>query len=705
MRETDSRIAKYSRRGLILNFLVFLLCLAYGDFFSAHQQLALTLVAGLLVVTLLRSYYMFRFDNLYGRAPSRWRNQYFLVSCLGAAWWSVILVSLTWTQGMRDETLVMWLYSIVFYSSVANVFSAYSRFLNLYLFIGQIPAAATALFLGTAEGYLYGVIMLVFYLMLCHQGRITGESYWQRLEANYALNERAKHLEDQKLDSIAAAEFKDTFLVNLGHEFRTSLNNILGSLALLKADKLTEEQTELLDLATRASERQLDFVNNVVDYAKISTNELVLDETDFDLRKLMESVVFDLVSEAEQQGVELHISHSENLPQRVKGDPERLHQLLNHLISHALKFSDHHHMVIRGEYIFKAQSNGRLRISVSDCGHNEDDLGRQLTLNPDDHFDTTCAESGLSLTLCKGLAECLGGELRMVNQTNGAGHDFIVEIQLSESSYRAEPWQLTGRCADTRVLLVNAPEQTASYYLREIASWGAQVNSTSLTNPDETLSHEADTIICFGSSTLNACELAKMISQQPQAENSRLIISGKHNERNCRIHHLPDANCINLPAPFALRALFDALGSSQCAKVETAIAPMGAGQKVLIVEDNRVNQKVAAGMLKKLGYSSEIAANGIEALSKLTENDFELILMDCQMPEMDGFEATREIRLKEQGTNRHTPVVAMTAHVADGDEAKCLAAGMDDYLAKPVRLEDLSARLRRWIGTAQAESE
>src|SRR5690606_15036351 len=128
MRDTDARVAKYSRRGLVLNFIVFALCLAFGRFFDREHSLAIVLITGLLLVTLLRSYYLFRFDVLYARAPARWRNQYFVASCLGAAWWSVILVSLTWVQGMREETLIMWFYSVVFYSTVANVFAPYRQF-------------------------------------------------------------------------------------------------------------------------------------------------------------------------------------------------------------------------------------------------------------------------------------------------------------------------------------------------------------------------------------------------------------------------------------------------------------------------------------------------------------------------------------------------------------------------------------------------
>jgi signal transduction histidine kinase len=246
MRDTDARVAKYSRRGLVLNFIVFALCLFFGDFSDREHSLAIVLITGLLLVTLLRSYYLFRFDVLYARAPSRWRNQYFVASCLGAAWWSFILVSLTSTQGMRDETLIMWLYSVVFYSSVANVFAPYRRFLTLYLFIGQVPAAVTAILLGTVEGYLYGFIMLMFFFMLSHQAKVTSIAYWERLEANFTLREHARGLEHEQRSSQEASELKNEFLSHLGKEFRTSLSDILGTLTLINDEQLSESQRELL---------------------------------------------------------------------------------------------------------------------------------------------------------------------------------------------------------------------------------------------------------------------------------------------------------------------------------------------------------------------------------------------------------------------------------------------------------------------------
>ena len=280
MRETDARMAKYSRRGLVLNFFAFAISLLLGDFYHQAQGLAIILAAGLLLLTLWRGYYLFRFDALYPRAPARWRNRYFIASFVGALWWSGILVSLTLTLGMNAETPILWLYTVVFLSSVANAIAPYRHFLSYYLFLVQMPPALAAVFLGSVEAYLYAGMMVVLFLTLSHQGHVTCRTYWDRLEANYALKQKARDLEEENFGSRAAVNLRNEFLTNLGHEFRTSLSDVLGALSLLKDTQLQERQKELLVLAEKSSERQLGLVNNVMDYSRIAAQELALDIVD-----------------------------------------------------------------------------------------------------------------------------------------------------------------------------------------------------------------------------------------------------------------------------------------------------------------------------------------------------------------------------------------------------------------------------------------
>lgn len=713
MRDTDSRIAKYSRRGLLLNFLVVLLCLVYGDFFQREQQLAIFLVTGLLFVTLLRSYYLFRFDQLYAKGPARWRNQYFFVSICGAIWWSVILVSLTAKIGMQEETLVMWLYSVVFYSSVANVFSPYNRFLFFYLLCGQIPAAVTALLLGTSEGYMYAVIMAMFFLMLTHQAKISGEAYWDRLEANYFLRERAKGLEDEKRDSIAAIELKNEFLSSIGNEFRTSLNDVLGTLSLLENSQLNKSQTELVSVASNASERQLDLINNVVDFSRITSHQIVLESNIFNLRKQLNQTVKDLMFEAHQQGVELYYIFEADMPARVRGDSARLNQILTNLLSHAVKHSEHGEVSVDVKFKQDSATEGELQVLISDERH-RDTIPERVTdsLQTD---STSSDNKGLAITICKGLAECMNGSVHVTSQV-GMGHQYFCNVKLQVAGKQVQPFNSSSRLKDNKVMLCGFPDHLLKAQEDDLKGWGMLTASAhDLVGAAKQLEagdpDEYQAVILYnklGESLF--VDLRQRLENVGRGHIKMIVIISELRLPTDEVEYFKKSHTKQvkfIKKPLQRQRLHDALvelllGLEEADDGDKQAIPYAAsGKKVLIAEDHRVNQMVAMGMLKKMGYEAKLACNGKEAVDILAKESFDLVLMDCQMPEMDGYIASSEIRRQEleSGNDEHIPIVAMTAHTANDDQAKCFAAGMDDHLPKPVRFKELESRLRRWLGS------
>ncbi|MEJ2442284.1 MAG: response regulator [Exilibacterium sp.] len=729
MRDTDFRMAKYSRRGIVLNFFAFLMCLAAGSFYEQAHQLAVMLTVGLLLITLLRGYFLFRFDSLYARAPARWRNQYFMVSFLGAAWWSFILVSVTWVVGMRDETPLLWLYTIVFYSATSNAFAPYRLFLTYYHFIGQVPTAIAAILLGTLDGYLYGTMMLVFYLMLNHQGRSVADAYWDRLEANYALRQKAKNLEVEKRDTQAVVELNNEFMTNLGHELRTSLNDVIGALSLLDDSELDPKQRELLTLAAKASERQLGLVNNVMDFSRIATKELVLDTTVFNLRRLLEAVVEELAIEAHQQGVELDFVLDRALPQRVRGDAVRLSQILTHLISNAIKFSEQGEVVMEAVFHRQTDMEGELEVFINDEGRGMTVADQQELFNAFAKLETTQAGTGLGLAICKGLAECMGGSAGMTAEP-GLGNQLWLKVRLQIAGKQSAVFKPHPKLRGNRCLLLDVPSKIEDSLLRELEPWGLAMEVVKGHNEawerlERALSehHPFDLLLLYNSlQNLKGIEFSKALCANAAMASLKQIIavSGKQAlspEVEQLLKDNPQVAVIHKPLrrdklyETFKRLLLDA---DTIKESEDGIAHdhgQGIGQHVLLVEDHRVNQMVAEGMLKKLGYSVTVASNGREALTAYGERRFDVVLMDCQMPEMDGYMATREIRNRElarestKEPKQRVPIIAMTAHAAEGDQARCLAAGMDDYLAKPVRYDQLETRLKRWLGGGPVEEE
>lgn len=716
MRDTDARVAKYSRRGLVLNFIVAVSCLVFGDFFHEYQNLSIILIVGLLLVTLLRAYYLFRFDTLYARAPGRWRNQYFAASFLGAGWWAFILVSLTWLQGMRDETLIMWLYSVVFYSSVANVFAPYRRFLTTYLFIGQVPAALTAVLLFSVEGYLYGSIMLVFYTMLSHQAKVTSNTYWERLEANYALRERAKGLEFEQRSSKAAIELKDEFLVNLGQEFRSSLNDILGTLALVDDEQMSERHRELLLLASKAAERQLDLVNNVVDFSKITTKSLELEAVPFNLRRLLEKLVQDFALEAHQQGIELNYVFDADLPRRVEGDATRLGQIFGTLMTYAVKHSGMAQIFVEAVFHPGEDDAGELQLVISDAS-------RKAQSEFDEDSDERADQNlrGIGLSICKGLAECMGGSVNLV-ENRESGKRIVINVQLDVVVYQ-DQGQPEQRLRGKRITLVDIPEVVGLDLVDQLARWGIKAtrvygHSQALKHLKEAASSDQrdDLVLIYNKlDSFDALKLSRDISSDPALSGLAQVIAMSllqrdSEETKAHLHSYPQVSCIE--KPIMHRKLYETLvhrllsheaSEALLAEEEDDGVSSVAGRRVLLVEDQRVSQMVVSGMLKKLGCQVHVASNGKEALSAIEKEKFDLVLMDCDMPELDGIAATERIRESEASDGgRHLPVVAMTSFTADEDKARCRAAGMDDHISKPLRYEALQNHLEYWLGQGKA---
>lgn len=715
MRDTDARVAKYSRRGLILNFIVFVLCLAFGDFFKREFTLAVILVVGLLLVTLLRNYYLFRFDTLYARAPARWRNQYFVASCLGAAWWSIILVSLTWTQGMHDETLVMWLYTVVFYSSVANVFAPYHRFLSIYLFIGMIPTAITAFFLGEVHSYLYSFIMLIFYLMLIHQAKVTATSYWERLEATWLLQEHARGLEYDQKNSREAIELKDEFLVNLGQEFRSSLSDILGTLTLVDDAQLTERQRELLSMASKAAERQLDLVNNVVDFSRITTRSLRLEYVDFDLRRALEKLVQNFALDAHQQGVELYYHFDRDLPSRVRGDLSRLGQILNTLVNHALKNATIDHVFIEAGFntLLDRDDIGQLQIVISDSER------KNLTI--DDEFEKIDTRDenknpGIGLSICKGLAACMDGSVNVLDDKQ-RGNRIFLNIKLQVVFHEEKRFGAEQKLRGKRGLLIDFPESVALALSEEINSWGMTTYTHSgydlvLDKIGELTREEPlDVILLYTHlNSLNGLGLSRDIINVPQFSGIKQIIALSMLQSDTALarSHLQNWPQVSfIEKPVMRRRLYDALlnrvlnldvDDSEHAQTGRERNALTNQPVILLIESHRVDQMVISAMLKKMGYFVQLAASATEAVEIIEREKFSLVLMDFDAQLQASVAAVQKIRTAERANQvaRPLPIVAISGGNLDDSYVHYLD-GMDDQLTKPIRYDELSACVDRWL--------
>lgn len=727
MQETDTRMAKYSRRGLIVNFLAYLLCLSIGYLTVLAPTTAVVLTVGLIITTLIRAGFLFRFETMYSCGPARWRSWFFISTLLGAIWWSTILVTFTLTLGMVGETPILWLYTIIFFSTTIHVTSPFKLFSRIYLALALIPAIAAASFIGGFDGYMYALMMLVFVGMLYHQVDVLEGTYWERLEAIYSLRQKARALEAEKIGVDASVDLNSRFLVNLGHEFRTSLNDILGGVSLLSETKLESPQRDMLKLAQKAAERQLDLVNNIVDFSRINNRKLVLDHNVFNLRSQLEQWIDDLAIDAHQQGVEVDYEMHAAIPLRAHGDANRIGQIFKNLFANAIQFSDQGFIHIDIDFKRDTDRSGALEVLLSDRLVTEDkspannlESASPLAANSG---EITTRTTGLWYSICKGLAECMGGSVD-IDSASGQETHYRLRLPLRAAGQQNITVSSHPKLHGCNALLINTDLLLGEPHRREIEEWGVNLTmAESFTGAQERLDRNRNTdddinilIINLHQQWQLAFDFTQHLIEHPNGKELPIIFLLNHN-------HLNNEKLLQLIKshpkihyhyrPLMRQKLHDLmvhaiLGKPLISKKQDkAKTSKDTGHEILLVDDHRVNQMVAEGMLKKIGFKVSIAGNGIEALKRFQAGGISLILMDCQMPEMDGFEATRQIRkLEEQAEGEsHIPIIAMTAHTDDGDQSMCFACGMDDYLAKPVRYDVLESHLLRWLGAeSKAES-
>ncbi|MBI3230478.1 MAG: response regulator, partial [Burkholderiales bacterium] len=530
------------------------------------------------------------------------------------------------------------------------------------------------------------------------------------------LEEREEELKQSRDKAVNMALMKAQFAATVSHEVRTPLNGVVGMLDMLKEMNLNKRQQECVEVAWSSSRTLIDLINNILDFSKMEAGKLELEEIDFDLRKLMEEVIELIAKQAQQKGLELGYLLHPDVPERVKGDSLRLRQILINLIGNAVKFTEKGEVAIRIASFKGEDGNSFLRFEVSDTGigMNQDAVQHvfESFAQADPSTTRKYGGTGLGLAICKQLVGLLGGEIGVASQV-GKGTTFFFSIRYKPGDTNlipAEDLALKG----IRVLVVDESEIVRSFLEQNLTRHHMQCHA--VRNGIEAVSelrrakqdmHQYGLIIMdIGAVDENGIDLTRRIHADYPASNLRILVLDRYNTPSTVAAPGVDAT---LGKPLRLDRLLDAIKqlltvqevSENAPSERSGSAPTGTVLnkefRILVAEDNRTNQMVAAGMLAMNGCKCEFAANGREAMEAARNNRFDLILMDCSMPEMDGYEATAHIRNYEESAGHRTPIVAMTANTQRGDAEKCLAAGMDDYLAKPITLVELRQKLELWL--------
>ncbi len=583
-----------------------------------------------------------------------------------------------------------------------------------------------------AIGFLCGAIFLVLAITIT-QG----------------IRRQVQALENARQEAESAAKVKAEFLATMSHEIRTPMNGVIGMTGLLLETRLTEQQQQFAETVRYSGEALLAIINDILDFSKIEAGKLELEIIDFDLRMAIEETLELLAEKAGEKHLELVSLVSANVPTALRGDPGRLRQVFMNLVSNAIKFTEYGEVSVRVQREEETEESVLIRVEVCDTGIGMPIDVQQKLFHPFTQADSSTTRkfggTGLGLAISKQLVEQMGGQIG-VESIPGEGSTFWLTVCLHKQPHRSDiPVVSDTSLQDLKVCGVDDHPTNRRLLDQYFADWG--LSGTTVETPAEGLAILRQAveqgksydiaILDMEMPGMDGLDLARAIKADSLIADVRLVLLtslGRRGDATAAMDAGFDAYLTKPIRKGQLESCLSTVMGTSSKSLEGDQSAFITGHtlkesarkcnaRILIADDHRVNQQLAVLMVERLGHRADVVSHGLEAYEAVMRQRYDLVLMDCQMPEMDGFEATRQIRksekLKVNGetsdeqrttsderlSTQRVPIIAMTANAMQGDREKCLESGMDDYLAKPIKPEVLAEVINRWLPNEQETKE